>query len=554
MSSKEKVDLLVKEIEDFSKKEINTKDVESYIKDWSNLLFSFSEAFAWAYINYTCHTDNQEYNELIEYFYQCSEKVEPLFFEIKNNFYKKGNDLLDKEKYSLFSKIIKNDIELFVPENVSLEIEDAKLSKQYQSIMSDLLIKHDGNEYTLQQAAKFLEDQNRSLRKDIWEKISQSVYEKEGEINEIFSKMIELRHKMAVNAGFDNYRDFMHQAKNRFDYTPDDCYAFHEAVEKEVVPLYNEVLAERKALMKLDALKPFDLKVDPEGKKALHPFDDEQELVSKSLKALNRVSPQVSKVLKLMQENGFLDLGSRKGKAPGGYNYPLSKTGSSFIFMNAAGKQSDVQTLVHESGHALHAYLCNDIQNFIYKDPSMEVAELASMSMELLSMQYWDEFYTDKEDLKKAKLDYLSELLSVLPWIASIDAFQHQVYLNPNQSKEDRFRYWNTIMDRFDGDIDWSGYEQYRKTRWLRQNHVFTVPFYYIEYGIAQLGALQVWKNYLQDKENALNKYLNALSLGYQKPMTQIYEEAGIEFNFSASKIKEIMHFVKDQITLIKNA
>jgi oligoendopeptidase F len=392
------------------------------------------------------------------------------------------------------------------------------------------------------------------MRKDVWELMFASVFEQSQQINHIFTKMISLRHQIALNCGFSNYRDFAHEAKNRFDYTPSDCIEFHNSISARAIPYFNKTLQERKKEMNLTSLKPFDLQVDPTGNAPLKPFHIESELSAKTIAVLSKLSPQIGKVLSEMQDRGLLDLSSRANKAPGGYNYPLSKSGLSFIFMNAAGLHKDVITLLHESGHAYQSFLTDKQPIYLYRNPCMEVAEVASMSMELITMEFWNEFYPQSPDLKKAKLDHLEDIIGFFPWMASVDSFQHWIYLNPNHTSQERLTEWEKVMDRFAGDVDWNNYPNYRQINWLRQSHIFTSPFYYIEYGIAQLGALQIWRNYLKNPQETLRLYTKALSIGSATSMKEIYETAGIEFGFSQKLIGEMMEFVLEQMEQIKNS
>ncbi|OHD14014.1 MAG: hypothetical protein A2Y41_11630 [Spirochaetes bacterium GWB1_36_13] len=536
----------VKEIEDFSSLEMEGRTLEESILRWSYLSDRLDELSAWSYINYTCETENEDFNKVFEFVIQSGEKTEPLFFKLKENFIKAMPEkYLEQKKYGFFTQIIKNEIDLFREENIALGIEDANFSKEYQKIMSGLSIEYKGKEYTFQQAGRFLEENDRNVRKEVWEKIYERFQKSSDEIGRIYTKLVLLRDKIAKNAGFENFRDYAHQAKKRFDYTPSDCFEFHSSIEKKVVPLVREFSEKRKQAMKLDSLKPYDLKTDELGRSPLCPFDNEKELVEKTLKILNSLDPEIGSVLQKMKEKGFLDLTSRKGKAPGGYNYGLPISGLAFIFMNAAGAEHDVITLLHESGHALHSYLTAGEKISAYRNPTMEAAELASMSMELITMDYWDVFYPDQEDLKRAKLGHLKDIIGILPWIAAVDAFQHEIYLNPSLSEKERLVVWENTIRRFSGGADWKGYEDYLKISWQRQTHILEVPFYYIEYGIAQLGALQIWKNYLENPQKALQNYKKALQLGYQKPMREIYESAGIRFDFSEKMISELMDFVK---------
>jgi oligoendopeptidase F len=344
----------------------------------------------------------------------------------------------------------------------------------------------------------------------------------------------------------------MFQALGRFDYSPQDCLDFHDAIQQEVVPVLAEQAKERQDALGLTSLQPWDTEVDTSGKAALKPFNNGEELIEKSIKCFHKLDPFLGSRLEVMKANGLFDVDSRKGKAPGGYNYPLAETGAPFIFMNSANSFRDLTTMVHEGGHAIHTFLTADLKLNDFKHCPSEVAELASMSMELISMDHWDEFFTDKEELKRAKKYQLRDILKTLPWVAVVDAFQHWIYTHPEHTTEERTNAWKEIFTRFGGNfVDWSNHQEALENLWQKQLHIFEVPFYYIEYGIAQLGAIAVWKNYKENPKQGLEKYLAALKLGYTKNMIEVYQTAGIEFNFSAPYIKELIAFVKDELKKI---
>jgi len=335
----------------------------------------------------------------------------------------------------------------------------------------------------------------------------------------------------------------------RFDYTPQDCYDFANAIEKEIVPILKEQAEKRREALGLDTLKPWDLEVSVSGKAALKPFNNGAELIDKSIACFNAIDPKLGEKLATMKANNLFDVESRKGKAPGGYNYPLAETGAPFIFMNSANSLRDLTTMVHEGGHAVHTFLTANLELNDFKHCPSEVAELASMSMELISMDKWDVYFDNEEDLLRAKKEQLADVLKTLPWVAVIDQFQHWIYTNPNHTAADREETFKQIYNRFGaGFANWDGQEQQFGNIWQKQLHLFEVPFYYIEYAIAQLGAIAVWKNYKENPEKALDQYLAALALGYTKPMNEIYETAGIKFDFSAEYVKELASFVKGEL------
>ncbi|MCF7858002.1 MAG: M3 family oligoendopeptidase [Candidatus Cloacimonetes bacterium] len=512
-----------------------------------------SEEMAWRYITMTRFADNEEYAKKFNEFYAgIIAKSRPYDFKFNKKFYESPfRKKLDEDKYSHLNKIIANEIELYREENIPLQVKEKELANRYGSIFSKLTVQYKGEEKTLSQLAPFLKDQDREVRKEVWHLRMDKLQERREELNQLFDELKKLRIKQATNAGFDNYRDYMHQAKGRFAYTPKDIMAFHSAVEKEVLPLLKEFTTERKKILKLDSVKPWDTSVDLDGK-VLKPFKKIDEFRDKAISILYEIKPKFGKQLNMMKNSEFLDLENRKGKAPGGYNYPLQETGAPFIFMNAVGLHRNVVTLLHEAGHAMHTFAMKDIKLDAYKGTPSEIAELASMSMEFLTMEHWDKYYDDPNDLKKAKRDQLKGAVSFLPWCMIVDAFQHWIYLNPEHTAEDREKYFVSLLQKYNTGVDWKDLENYQPLLWLFQLHIFEVPFYYIEYGMSQLGALSVYRNYKKfGKEEALEKYENFLKLGYTVPVDELYESAGIKFDFSEKYVKELVNFVKEELDSI---
>ncbi len=375
------------------------------------------------------------------------------------------------------------------------------------------------------------------------EKLS-TVHEK---LEELFDQLKEIRIPQARNAGFENYRDFMHARKNRFVYSVEDIFRFHDSVEAVVVPFVKKLNEGRRRELGVESLRPWDTQVEPSGR-VLKPFDGMEDFIGKAVAVLSRVDRQFGLNLQKMKNTELLDLENRKGKAPGGYNYPLDETGAPFIFMNATGTPGNVRTILHESGHAMHSFSTVDERIILYRHTTHEAAELASMSMELLTMDHWDEYYPDGEELKLAKKEELTGTISFLPWCMTVDAFQQWIYSNPDHTPDERDEKFAEIFARFEGGIDWSGLERERRIRWLLQPHIFTNPFYYIEYGIAQLGALAIYRNYRLDREKAVADYKRFLSMGYSRPLDELYGAAGIKFDFSESYISELVDFVEGEI------
>jgi len=528
----------------------SAKDLITFLEKVGELSDILDEEQAWRYIKMTRFADDKKYEKEFNLFYAgVISKVKPYTFKFNRKFYDSSfRAELDKKKYAHLDKIISNDIELYRAENIPLKVKERELANSYGSLFSQLTVVYKGEEKTLSQLSVYLKDPDRKVREEVWNLRMKKIAEKEKEFNRLFDEMKQLRIKQAKNAGFDNYRDYAHREKGRFAYTPADLLEFHNSVEKVVIPFLKELTEERRQKLGIDSVRPWDTSVELDGK-TLKPFQTIDEFIDKAIEILYTLKPIFGLRLNMMKNSGFLDLENRKGKAPGGYNYPLQETGAPFIFMNAVGLHRDVVTLLHESGHAMHTFSMKDIKIDAYKSTPSEVAELASMSMEFLSMNWWNKYYPDEADYKKAKREQLKGALSFLPWCMIVDAFQHWIYLNPEHSAAERESYFASLMNRFNAGLDWSDLEQFKKILWLFQLHIFEVPFYYIEYGMSQLGALSVYRNYKKfGKEKALENYENFLKLGYTKPVNELYETAGIKFDFSEEYIRTLVDFVKEEL------
>ena len=527
------------------------EEMEKWLKDQSELEALINEDACWRQIKMTCDTENKTLEEAFNFFFmEIQPKIQP-YSDALNK--KLVNHPLAKEldtpKYFTYLRSVKKSIELFREENIPLQAELAVLQQQYGVTTGKMMVTVDGQEYTLQQAAKFLESHDRNKREEVYRKIQDRRLEDRETLSNLYNQLVEKRNQEALNAGFKNYRDYRFKELGRFDYTKEDCYQFHEAVKLHVLPLVNEIYKKKKQKLGLDKLRPWDIDAEPEGTAPLHPFKTSDELVNKSIECFNKLRPFFGACLKKMNELKHLDLESRKGKAPGGYNCPLAESGAPFIFMNAAGQMHDVTTMVHEGGHAIHSFLAHPLELNGFKEYPMEIAEVASMSMELFSMDHWETFFDTAEDLKRAKEHQLERVITIFPWIAIIDKFQHWIYENPTHTNNERTAKWNEILEEFQDDvIDYSGLENYRSNAWQRQLHLFEVPFYYIEYGIAQLGAIGMWMQYKQNTQQALDNYCSALALGGTKTLPQLFTAAGLQFDFSPEKIKVLMEFVRGQM------
>lgn len=533
----------------------SASDLEKWLGDRSELESVVSEDMGWRYIRMTCFTDNEEYSNAYKDFVQ---NIQPHIAPLSDALNKKAmeNPYLDalssRDGYSMMIRNMKKEIEIFREANVPLFTEINTETQKYSQISGAMSVNIDGQEMTLQQASVLLMSTDRAKRESVYRKVQERRLQDKQPLDELYSNLVSLRHNVAKNADFANFRDYMFKAYGRFDYTPKDCFEFHEAIESEVVPILNDLAADRKKRLKVPQLRPWDKAVDPEGREALKAFKDGKDLTEKSIEAFQRLDPFLGQCLAIMREMGHLDLESRKGKAPGGYNYPLAEIGVPFIFMNATSTLRDMTTIMHEGGHAVHNFLTKDLALNDFKSPPMEVAELASMSMELISMDHWNIFFNNDAELKRAKAEQLEDIIETLPWVATIDKFQHWVYENPGHSSAERRTNWIRIFDQFaDNQTDWSGLQESKEYMWQKQLHLYEVPFYYIEYGMAQLGAIAVWRNFKRNNKEGLQGYMNALKLGYMKTIPEIYKAAGIRFDFSKTYIRELMLFVKDELSKV---
>jgi oligoendopeptidase F len=533
-------------------REISTKnDLETLIQHYSELISVFAEDYAWSYINMSCHTENDDYVKIYEIF---ASVIEPEFSKAANALTKKiathpQFTELNSQRFGQLSKLFTRELEMFRDENVPLNAELATLSSQYDQVAGGLTANIDGEDLPMPMAGTRLLSADREVRKNAWLAMQESRYAKKEEFDTLYSDMVNLRHKVAINAGYENFRDFQHDNLHRFDYTPADAEAFHNAVETCVKPLALSIHKKHCEKLGLDVsdYRPWDGSGEPEGQTPLKPFEGGEELTAKAIDIFSILKPEFGENLKAMDNNKLFDLDSRKAKSPGGYNYPLEVTGMPFIFMNAAGTQRDVTTMMHEGGHAMHTFLCNEEPLVQYRGTPSEMAETASMSMELMTSPYWDKFY-NKEDHIRARREHLEGIITFFPWCATVDALQHWVYLNPEHTTEERDSHFVELTKRFGTCVNWDGYEHYQRNGWQRQSHIFGVPFYYIEYGIAQLGALQVYRNFVKNNDTGLDGYIKGLKMGNSKPIPEVWENMGIKFDFSADTIKELMEFVQEEL------
>ena len=534
---------------------LSAKNLERWMLDRSELEAVLEEDMAWRYIKMNIDTTDKKLGDRFTFWIkEISPKMAPYSHQlnvklVENTFLNE----LDSDKYKIYLRGVKKSIEIFREDNIPLYTEMEAKQQEYGAISAKMSIEVDGETVTMQKAAQFLKDTNREKREEVYHKISQRRLEDKEKLDVLFDELIALRQEIAKNAGYRNYRDYMFDALGRFDYTATDCYSFHTAIEQEIVPIITSFEEKRKEKLGLENYKAWDTSVDANGKESLTPFEGGDILTDKSIECFNRLKPYFGECLSTMKEMKHLDLESKNGKAPGGFMYPLYEIGVPFIYMNAVGSQRDVVTMVHEGGHAVHSFLSRDLSLTEFKSTPSEVAELASMSMELLSMKHWDVFYDNKEDLKRAKREQLEKALEGLPWIAAIDKFQHWIYTTDHTAEQRREQWMEISSELGNRVVNWEGQEDSLANQWQKQLHLYEVPFYYIEYGMAQLGAIAMWREYILKGEVALDNYTRALKLGYTKSIGEIYETAGIQFDFSAKYVKELSEFIKTQLSEIDN-
>jgi oligoendopeptidase F len=524
-------------------------ELERWLLDWSELSAALDEEASRRYIAMTCHTDNADAEKAYLHFVENVEpQLKPRQFALeKIHVAHPQRAKLPKQRFEVFDRDVKNHIEFFRPENVPLETEEAKLCQQYQKLSGALTVNFRGEEKTLVQMGRYLEEPDRALRQEAWELVARRRLQEADKFDDIFDQQLKLRAQIAKNAGFEDYRDYAFRRMGRFDYTPQDCAKFHGAVENEIVPAVRELQSQRRAQLKLEKLCPWDLAVDPLNRPPLRPFAEVGEMVSRTQKIFNSLDGELALGFKQMQDLRLLDLDNRKGKAPGGYQSTLSEARVPFIFMNAIGLQRDVETILHEAGHAFHAQATRDEDLYAYRGAPIEFCEVASMSMELLGNEFLGEFYSTPE-ANRARKTHLEGIIGFFPWMATVDAFQHWIYTHPNHTRDERRKAWLDLMNRFGGEVDWSGCEAARASLWHRQLHIFIHPFYYVEYGIAQLGALQVWANSKRDRAKALNDYKKSLALGGSRRLPELFSAAGCKFQFDAATIKPLIQLASTEL------
>jgi oligoendopeptidase F len=521
--------------------------LEQWLEAGSELMAALDEERARRYVAMTCQTDDPaREHAYLSYIEHIVPRIKPLADALDRAYLASPYRSALPERYRVLDRLIENRVALFREENVPLETEEARLKTRYQKVTGAMTVTFRGAEHTLQQMARYLDETDRSLRQEAWALVARRRLQDREVLDEIFDQLLALRQRIGRHAGFADYRAYAFRQRERFDYTPEDCLRFHEAVEETVLPVARRLHEERRRALGVETLRPWDLQVDPLGRPPLRPFEGGERLVAGVEEIFRRVDPELAHQFRFMRDRSLLDLESRKGKAPGGYQSTMSERRVPFIFMNAVGLDEDLRTLLHEGGHAFHMLAARQDPILEYRDAPLEFCEVASMGMELLAGPHLDVFYRTPEDARRSQRRMLEQIVQLFPWVATVDAFQHWLYTHPGHRREDRRDAWLEILRRFSVGVDYQGYGDIQAAMWHRQLHLFQAPFYYIEYGIAQVGALQVWRQARRNHGEALRRYRQALALGGTQPLPALFAAAGAEFDFTARTLGPLMEDVAD--------
>ncbi|MCE0484448.1 MAG: M3 family oligoendopeptidase [Methylacidiphilales bacterium] len=523
-------------------------DLEKWLAHHSEVSAALAESSSLAYIAMTCQTDDESKEKAYMHIVEVVDPwLKPRQFALMQKLSQSPLFRQLPPFYEVFQRSVETQVKIYREENVARETQVAKLTQQYQKISGAMTVHFDGQEQTLARMGRIQEEPDRSRREAAWKAVTKRRLQDADKLEELFDQLLVLRNKISHAAGFSDFRAYTFANYERFDYTPEDCLKFHEAIEHNVVPLARELQKERKRKLGVETLRPWDLAVDPDHRPPLRPFAESSELVEKSHRIFSILDPRLGDYYNVLRRQQLVDLDNRKGKAPGGYQSTLAEARVPFIFMNAVGVHRDVETMLHEAGHAFHALASRELPLHAYRSAPIEFCEVASMGMELLAAPHLRAFYSE-EDVKRARRDHLEGVIKFFPWMATVDAFQHWIYTHPGHSPDERADYWLSLMDRFGGIEDWSGYEDARAHIWHRQLHIFEIPFYYVEYGIAQLGALQLWQTSRRDLPAALDHYLKGLGLGGSRPLPELFQATGLAFDFTDKTIAPLMRNVKEAL------
>jgi oligoendopeptidase F len=533
-------------------RDLTAENVGAWLADWTRLANLLNETQTRLYVATTVNTADaaaqERFHTFLEQIGEPAQRAEQI---LREKLLASG---LEPDGFDVPLRAIRADAELFREANVPLFTQERKLETEYDTIVGAQTVNWEGEERTISQLRPLYLSPGRAIRERAWRLSMERQLADRTTLNDLWTRLLKLRLQISSNAGFSDYRTYRWKVFKRFDYTPEDCLTFHDAIEQVVVPAAERVYERRRQQLELDVLRPWDLSVDPLGRPALHPFDSVTELESKVEAMFRQVDPELGEYFAIMRREGLLDLDNRKNKAPGGYQIDLRAVKRPFIFMNAVGLHDDVQTMLHEGGHAFHCFESSRLPYAQQLEFGSEIAEVASMSMELLAAPYLTAenggFYS-KADAARARIEHLESLILFWPYMAVVDAFQHWVYTHPNEAMQpaECDAEWARLWSRFMAGVNWEGLEAEMKTGWHRKLHIFQIPFYYVDYGLAQAGAVQVWRNALTDQAAAVRRYREALSLGNTRPLPALFEAAGAKLAFDAATLGELVSLIETTIT-----
>jgi len=535
-------------VELLSKKIQSVQETIKWLENYSELEGVIDEDLNRRYVAMTCDTKDKKKEKNYIYFIR---EIQPKLTEWTHSLKKKYYNLPYRKKlnrlyYGRLDQIMSAEIKLYTNKNIPLSVKLSEMSQKYQSITGAWTVEFDGKKQTMPQMMSYLYKTDRGLRQRAWQASANRRLADSSSLETLFDKMLSTRLQFAQNLGLKDYREYCFKSKLR-DYTPEDCLKFHSSIEKAVVPLMKKIAEKRGEKMKLKTLRPWDIFVDPLGRPPLQPFKREHELQNGVETIFYRIDSRLGKRFKSIKH--LMDLESRDGKVPGGYQTTFEEQRVPFIFTNAAGVHGDVITLLHEGGHAFHTLACRHQPMIWYRHASLEFAEVASMTQELFGIIHFNVFYKEEDQARRAKLEQLERVVNIFPWVATVDAFQHWIYTHPNHSQAERADKWLEILRRFEIEVDWLGINpDIQKYAWHKQLHIFEIPFYYIEYAIAQLGALQLYRQYKENPSKAVDQYLNALALGGSRPPNKLFKAANIKFDFSLGALTEQMEIIEKEI------
>jgi oligoendopeptidase F len=524
------------------KADISTPErLQEWLLDSNDVASTLAETGSKLYILMTCHTDQPACEKQYLKFVKIIQSVSLLgsFILARKYLASPARPLLPKERFLVLDREIQDKVGLFHLLNIPAFFSEERQTVEYQKIQGAMIVNFRGKDQTMQEMGTFLQEPDRNLRQSAFEAMVKRRLQDRAKLEKIFEKLLSLRRRIARNAGFANYRDYAFKSKGRYDYGPEQCLEFHAAVEKVIMPLQEQIYERRRKKLGLAVLRPWDLGMDAGEKPPLRPFTTVERLIKGCVEILGRIHTDFAKVLTLLDKHQLLDLASRKGKRPGAYQAVLAEHRLPFIFANSVGTHDDVVSLLHECGHAIHSMECREEPLLAYREVTAEFAELASQSMELLGCDHFDVFY-NPEDARRAYLRGLEGYLLFLPWCAQVDAFQHWLYTHPGHQPGERTQIWIELTRRFGPKVDKTGWEEAYKTSWQRLIHIFNWPFYYIEYGISLLGALQVYQAAKKDKDGTIIALRRAFALGGSRPLPELFATAGLKFDFSEKTLRPI--------------